>query len=309
MDFELSHDQRAILEAVDTLLERYAGAERAIELAKKSEYDHALESALAEAGFLELARADDTGPLEAVLVVQAVARAGGTVAIGANALVAPCVAERSLPAPLALTLAEGTAPARFGAHARALLVLAEDEASWIALEPGDAEPVRSSFGYPMGRVSRGPGESLGAGSGERMRSWWRVALAAEVVGTMDAALAVTVDYLKQRRQFGRAIGSFQAVQHRLAECAVLIEGSRWLTYEAAWLGAPAEAAAAAAAHATAAANRVFTETHQLSGAIGYTREHDLHVWSMRLQALRLELGSISGHRRALAGARWGERKS
>ena len=137
-----------------------------------------------------------------------------------------------------------------------------------------------------------------------MRNWWRVALAAEAAGTMGAALHVTVEYLKERRQFGRALGAFQAVQHRLAECAVLVEGARWLAFEAAWHGAPGEASAIAAASATAAAGRVFHETHQLSGAIGFTREHDLHVWSMRLQALRLELRGVRGHRRAIAEARW-----
>ena len=121
---------------------------------------------------------------------------------------------------------------------------------------------------------------------------------------MSAALDTTLEHVKQRRQFGRAIGSFQAVQHRLAECAVLVEGSRWLLYEAAARDAEAEAAATAAAHATAAANRVFAETHQLSGAMGFTREHDLHVFSMRLQILRLEHGGTAGHRRAVARARW-----
>ena len=111
---------------------------------------------------------------------------------------------------------------------------------------------------------------------------------------------------ERRRQFGRAIGSFQAVQHRLAECAVRVEGTRWLVHEAAWHGAERERSATAAAYAGATGLRVFRETHQLSGAIGFTREHDLHVWSMRLQALRLELGGVGAWRRALAQARWGQ---
>ena len=148
------------------------------------------------------------------------------------------------------------------------------------------------------------GDALGPGSGMRLANLWRVALAAEAVGAMRAALAITVEYAKRRRQFGRAIGSFQAVQHRLAECFVWAEGARWLALEAAWAGAPAEAAATAAAHALAAAGRVFDETHQLSGAMGYTREHDLHVFSMRLPALRLELGGVAAQRRAVAEARW-----
>ena len=138
-----------------------------------------------------------------------------------------------------------------------------------------------------------------------MRNWWRVAIAVEAAGAMQAALGCTVDYLKERRQFGRPIGSFQAVQHRLAECAILVEGSHWLALEAAWLDAPAEAAATAAAYATSAATQIFAETHQLSGAIGFTHDHDLHVWSMRLQALKLELDGVGGHRRAIAAERWG----
>ena len=206
----------------------------------------------------------------------------------------------------ALAVAGRKGPVRFGANARTLITLDAEDVRIRVLEPGEAEPVRSSFGYPMARVPAEGGELLGPGVAERIRSWWRVALAAEAVGAMGAALDVTLEYVKQRRQFGRAIGSFQAVQHRLAECAVLIEGSRWLSYESAWLGAPAEGAAAAAAYAMSAADRIFIETHQLSGAIGFTREHDLHCWSMRLQALRLELGGVAGHRRALAEARWRE---
>jgi alkylation response protein AidB-like acyl-CoA dehydrogenase len=121
---------------------------------------------------------------------------------------------------------------------------------------------------------------------------------------MSAALDRTVAYLKERRQFGRTIASFQAVQHRLADCAVRVEGSRWLVYEAAYRRAPQEATACAAAYALESARQIFRETHQLSGAIGFTREHELHVWSMRLHALGSELSGVTGHRRALAAARW-----
>jgi alkylation response protein AidB-like acyl-CoA dehydrogenase len=197
---------------------------------------------------------------------------------------------------------------RFGAHAKTLLWLEGDEARLVPLEPGDAESVPSNFGYPLGRVVPAVlerGERLGAKSGRSLQRWWRLALAAEAVGTMSAALDQTVGYLKDRRQFGRAIASFQAVQHRLADCAVRVEGSRWLVYEAAYQRAPEEASACAAAYALESARQVFRETHQLSGAIGFTREHDLHVWSMRLQALGSELVGVAGHRRALAAARWG----
>jgi alkylation response protein AidB-like acyl-CoA dehydrogenase len=284
LDFEPSEDQRAIVEAVEALLVRHAGPARAIELDARTAYDHELDAALANAGFVDTALAEGVGFLEATLVTEAVARAGGVVSIGASALVAPGVAARVPPG----------------------LLDAGQEARLVPLRPGDVTPVPSNFMLPVGRVhvSAGAGESLGPGSAARLRRFRRLALAAEILGTMQAALDVTVEYVKRRRQFGRAIGSFQALQHRLAQCTVSVEGTRWLTYEAAARGAPDEATALAAAQAAEAAGQLFRETHQLTGAMGFTREHDLHVFSMRLPALRLELGGASTHRRAIARARW-----
>jgi hypothetical protein len=102
-----------------------------------------------------------------VLVVEAVAKAGGVVGIGAAALVAPGVTGRALPGPLALARAGDTGPVRFAAHARTLLVDAGEEACLVPLAAGDALPIASNFMLPMGRlrVPLGRGESLGSGSG------------------------------------------------------------------------------------------------------------------------------------------------
>jgi alkylation response protein AidB-like acyl-CoA dehydrogenase len=309
LDFELNDEQRSIGEAVAALLEQHAGPARAIDLAATDEYDEALAAALRDAGYSGIVGEAGSGALEATLVVEAIARAAGVVSAGAEILDSPLVAGRALPGPGALASADVPGPIRFGAQARTLLLSDGDVARVVALAPGEVSPVTSSFGCPMGNIDArsGRGESLGPGSGPRLRDWWRLAIAAETVGAMRAALEVTIDYVKGRRQFGHAIGSFQGVQHRLAQCAISVEGSRWLALEAAFKGAPAEGAATAAAYAAAAANQVFGETHQLSGAIGYTREHDLHVWSMRLQALRLEMGGVSGHRRAIVEQRWGKK--
>jgi len=320
MDFELSEDQRAILESVERILEQHAGPARAIALNREGDYDDTLHGALDDAGFCSIARdlasAERLAGLEAALVVEAISRAGGVVAAGAQLLVGPATCADPLRGPIALCTTDDLAnpvPLRFGAHANTLLVLGDDDVHAIPLTPGELEPVRSSFGYPMGRLAAAhrhrdtvkQDNGLGAVAARAMRNWWRLSLAVEAVGTMDAALNHTVEYLKQRRQFGRTIGSFQAVQHRLALCAIQLEASRWLAREAAWHGAQEEAVAAAAAFALAAADLVFTETHQLSGAIGFTREFDLHVWSMRLLALRQELDGVGGARRALVAARWG----
>jgi alkylation response protein AidB-like acyl-CoA dehydrogenase len=307
VDFAWNDDQRAILAAVDALCEQHAGPARAIELDAKADWDERLDAALRDAGFSEVALgAPETGTLEGALVVESVARHAGTLPVGAQVLVAPALVGRSVSGPVALVSLAHPGPVRFGAQARTALVDCGDEARLVALAPGAGTAVRSNFMLPVGELALDArsGESLGAGSGEALRAWWRVALAAELLGTMQGALDVTVEYVKRRRQFGRAIGSFQALQHRLAMCAVLVEGTRWLTFEAAAKDLPVEPAATAAAYAAEAANQLFRETHQLTGAMGFTREHDLHVFSMRLQALRLELGGASAHRRAITSQRW-----
>lgn len=321
MDFELNEDQQAILESIDRLLAQSAGPARAIELNRQDSYDYDLHRSLAESGFSSIASdlATETGPagLEAALVVEAIARAGGVVASAAQILVAPAVCKGTISGPLALCTLDNLArpvPLRFGAHAKTLLVLGNREVHVVALTDGELQPVRSSFGYPMGRLAETnrfsdlstAGDCLGPEAALTMTNWWRLSLAVEAVGTMDAALDHTVDYLKKRRQFGRTIGSFQAVQHRLSLCAIQLEASRWLTREAAYHGAQTEAVAAAAAFALETADQIFTEAHQLSGAIGFTCEFDLHVWSMRLLALRQELDGVGGARRALVEARWGK---
>ena len=147
--------------------------------------------------------------------------------------------------------------------------------------------------------------TLGVGSGELARRWWRTALAVEMAGDVaKAAFDLTLRYVKEREQFGRIIGSFQALQHRLAECAAQVDGARWLAREAVALSAPAELSAAAAIAACQTAQLVMTETHQITGAMGFTVEYDLHVWSLRLTALRVEAGGIGRHAEALVTARW-----
>ena len=118
MDFELNADQQAVLEAVESLLDKHAGAARAIELAASGGYDQALEAALDEAGFGDLATA--MGRLEAVLLVAAVSRHGGVVAVGARALAVPAVLSGAVPGPVSLMTAEHSGPVRYAAQARTL---------------------------------------------------------------------------------------------------------------------------------------------------------------------------------------------
>ncbi len=307
MLFELDPDQQAIVDAVERILAGHAGPARVRALGgDQPRYDHELAELLREQGFLGFRLDDGAGPLDAALVVEAVSRAAGVVAVGAEALVCPgALAGVDVAPPVAVAVAGSTAPVRYAADAASLVAVDGHEAIVVDLGPGDATAVDSRFGYPMATVQRWDGRRLGPGSGASVLSWWRVALALEACGLARAALDITIDHVRERHQFGRALGSFQGVQHRLAECEVLAQGARWLALEAAWARADHERAAAAAVQALRAAERVFWDTHQFSGALGFAVEYDLHLWTMRLPALRAEVLALGSPSSALAVSRWG----
>ena len=127
--------------------------------------------------------------------------------------------------------------------------------------------------------------------------------AAQLVGVMSEALALTVEYLKTREQFGRPIGSFQALQHRAATAYIDIAASRSLLYEACRAFGSAKqrrAAAAATARACGAALRVTQECVQLHGAIGYADECDIGLFLRRAMALAGAAGGEMQNRRRYA---------
>jgi alkylation response protein AidB-like acyl-CoA dehydrogenase len=305
VDFELDPDQRAVLDAVATVLDRQAGPQRAREIGTDG-HDDALLAALSDGGFLDLARDEDAGPLVAALIAERVAAAVGRVNIGPRTLVAPAVLGDSTPPRVALALASSSGPdsdlVRFGQHADLVLVL--DGAVARVVEPTNVGPVTSKFGYPFARLDLSGGRSLGPGTGDLLRRWWQVALSAETVGTLSAALDRTIRYLGERVQFGQTLASRPALQHRLAEAHITVEGIRWLARSAAWQDADRELAAAAAGQAAVAAQALGTDLHQLTGAIGFTNEYDLHLWTTRAHALRLELGGATTHFADLAATRW-----
>jgi alkylation response protein AidB-like acyl-CoA dehydrogenase len=117
-------------------------------------------------------------------------------------------------------------------------------------------------------------------------------------------VASAVDHLTQRKQFGRPLGAFQALRHRMAECAVLAGGVRWLALKAADTADPADAALAAL-HAQESATRIAYDMHQMLGAMGMTLEHPLHLWTYRLKALLSDLGGRGGQSLAVAEACFG----
>jgi len=129
--------------------------------------------------------------------------------------------------------------------------------------------------------------------------------AALLTGLMDEALQITVQYLKDRKQFGVPIGSFQALQHRAASLYVVIHASRAFLHEAARAGAGRRSIAALAAksYASEAAMQTVKECVALHGAIGYTAEHNMSLFFRRAMALAAAGGDAVSCRKALHAER------
>jgi len=132
-----------------------------------------------------------------------------------------------------------------------------------------------------------------------------LALCAEMVGGMQWVLDTTVEYVKTREQFGRAIGSFQAVQHQCADMLLMTESARSATYYAAWAlteGDPAASVAVsvAKAYCSDAYREVGNRGIQLHGGIGFTWEHDLQLYYKRSKSSETLFGDATFHREKIA---------
>lgn len=130
-------------------------------------------------------------------------------------------------------------------------------------------------------------------------------LCAEMVGCGQKALDMSVAYAKERVQFGRPIGSFQAIKHKCVDMMVAVENARSLTYYAAWAvdeNAPEarQAVAMAKAYCSDMAKYVTSEAIQVHGGIGFTWEHDMHLYHRRALASEALFGSAPVHREVVA---------
>jgi alkylation response protein AidB-like acyl-CoA dehydrogenase len=191
--------------------------------------------------------------------------------------------------------------------ARMLVVRTEDELFAVDLEAAGissaAEPAMDrtrSLGWV--HLESTPAARLGgADAVERFVDLGAVGHSAELLGASARVLDLSVDYAKERVQFGRPIGSFQAIKHRCADMLVDVEGMRSAVYHAAWaLGAgdPDRSVAASTAKTwcSDASRRVMASGLQVHGGIGFTWEHDLHLFVKRAQLDGVSFGDATWHR-------------
>ena len=302
MDLSLNSDQIGLVDAVSKLVAPFRmpppNSQETLLL------NEGLDNQLQEAGFRDVARFDGMGPLDAVLLAEVVHVLPYTTEFINSALLGPAL-DIATNGPLALLQAPATTPARFvvpGAHA----LIAEGADAWLVpLDETLIERQETPFAYPLGKLRadyKDHGERL-PGAAAPMRQWWGIALATEIGATAKAAVDLTIEYVKDRRQFGKPIGSYQAIQHRLAECMVAVRAVQILARRAASLGTQ-EAALAALVHAKEICPRIIYDTHQFQGAIGLTYEYPLHFYTYRLRVLHGELSSLADSADLLAATRW-----
>ncbi|MCY4425648.1 MAG: acyl-CoA dehydrogenase family protein [Halieaceae bacterium] len=295
MDFSLNPDQAAIVAAIDRLAQQFEQMPTGFDgfVLPGDE----LEKELELAQYFDLAAVPELGPVAAALAIERLSRLPCTVEVALSMLLRPAI-NPEWPRPVA-TVEQGR-PGRFVATAKTLVLI--DAESVSVAHPGgnDVEAVESLYAYPMGRVTGEPArEKMTTEQAARTRTLLRIACAAEMAGLLQAAIDATVEHLTVRKQFGRPLGTFQALRHRMAECAVLAGGVKNLALKAAYTGDAGDAALAAL-QAQHSASRVVYDVHQMFGAMGMTLEMPLHLWTYRMKALLSELGGRGAQAAAVA---------
>jgi alkylation response protein AidB-like acyl-CoA dehydrogenase len=186
------------------------------------------------------------------------------------------------------------------------LLLVPTDAEGVEIAPQEAlDPTRKLYRVVFEGAA---GEQLPGGDPEavdRAYATIATALAAENVGAAQRTMEMAVEYAKDRKQFDRPIGAYQAVSHRCAQMLLEVEGARSLVYGAAWAldhdpSSAVRAASMAKAYAGDAGYRVSASALQVHGGIGFTWEHDLHFFLKRAKANAHAFGDSSWHRERVA---------
>src|SRR3954451_2808738 len=322
MNFDLSEDQHQIKRTARELLASRSTWEKVRIAAEGGRYDDDLFKEVSELGWPGIAISEENGGqglgmVELAAVLEELGYACAVTPFLGTVLAALVIEHagssdqrsRLLPslangeARGALRLLDELVPDAPGAD---VVVLADSEAGPATLIEGSDAVEEIASIDPTRRYGRveGGGEPL-EGDVAAALDRAAVAVAAELVGVSQRALDMTVDYVKERKQFGVPVGSFQAVQHKAAQMLRDTESARAATYFAAW-AADADpertplAAAMAKATASDAGRSVTADAIQLHGGIGFTWEADLHWLFKRAQLDSRFLGGAGTHRARIA---------
>jgi alkylation response protein AidB-like acyl-CoA dehydrogenase len=326
MNFDLNDEQQEIKRTAHEFLASRFAPSKVRELAEARSYDDALWREISELGWPGIAIAEEDGGqglgmIElAVLLEEAGIACAPSPLLGSvgAALVISAAGSDEQRSEWLPKLASGEATGSFGGFADGestlfcdlptadVVVTFDGEGALLApvsevgFEPFEAIDATRTYG----QVSDAAGERL-PGDVDAGRDRLAIAIAAELTGIAQRSLEMAVEYARERQQFGRPIGAYQAVGHRCAAMLLATEESRSLTYYAAWT-ADAEpeslplAAAMAGARTADAGWEVPASALQVFGGIGFTWEHDLQFWLKRGRVASRMLGTPRDHRERVA---------
>jgi alkylation response protein AidB-like acyl-CoA dehydrogenase len=338
MDFELSDDQQALRDAARSLLDgRSAPGQVRKAMAAEAPYDEELWAAMVEQGWPGIAVPEDDGGvglgvvelavlleqtgahtapapfLQQALAVDAIARSGGEVSAliaGERLATVAFTPVAAIQDGVQWQVSGRTEPVIFGPSADLLVVRSDDGVFVVDVTDGTPRPepamdqTRQVEWIELeGHVAARIGDDDAV---TRFCDLGALGHAAELLGGAQRVLDLSVEYAKERVQFGRPIGSFQAIKHRCADMLVDVEGMRSAVYYAAWCLAADDpdrsiAASTAKSWCSDAAMRVMASGLQVHGGIGFTWEHDLHLFLKRAQLDSVSFGDAAHHRARLAG--------
>ena len=326
MNFDLDEEQQEIQRTAHEFLASRFAPSKVRELAEARSYDDGLWKEISDLGWPGIAISEDDGGqgLGMVELVVLLEESGYACApspllgTAGAALVISAAGSDEQRSEWLPKLASGEATGAFGGFAEGqstlfcdlpiadVVVTLDGEGALLApasdvdFEPFEAFDATRSYGL----VSEATGERLPGDVGPG-RDRLAVAIAAELTGIAQRTLEMATDYARERQQFGRPIGAYQGVSHRIAAMLLATEESRSLTYYAAWT-ADAEpeslpmAAAMAGARSAEAGWEVPASALQVFGGIGFTWEHDLQFWLKRGRVAGRMLGTPRDHRERVA---------
>jgi alkylation response protein AidB-like acyl-CoA dehydrogenase len=327
MNFDFSDDQQAIKRTAKEFLADRFKLERVRELAEAGEYADDAWKEMCELGWPGIFVPEEyggqgLGTVELVILMEELGYALAPVPFLSNAAAGllllhsgtdeqrkrwlPGLASGEARGTAALVREDGEAPLVPDAQDAEVIVLLEgDLGTVVEASAAEIEPVETiDSTRRFARVRADGGDALGGincPGGDRVAT----AIAAEMTGVAQHALEMAVEYARERKQFDRPIGAYQAVSHRCVEMLLQVEGARSASYYAGWT-ADAEpdtlplASAMAKAWASDASWRVTADSLQVHGGIGFTWEHDLHFFLKRARVDGILAGSAREHRERVA---------
>jgi len=322
MNFDFSDDQQAIKRTAKEMLAERFKLEKVRELAEAGEYHEEAWTEMCELGWAGIFIDDKHGGqglglVELAILCEELGYALAPVPFLSNAAAGlalqiagteeqrqrwlPGIASGEARGTLGLLRAGEAKLVPDAVGAEVIVLLTGDGAQVVEAANAEIEPLDViDATRPYAAVRADGGDSL-AGAGGDSPYRLATALAAELTGVAQRALEMAVEYARDRKQFGRPIGAYQAVSHRCAQMLLEVEGARSTSYYAAWCGdaepeSLALAGSMAKAYASDAGWRVTASALQVLGGIGFTWEHDLHFFLKRAKVDGVLYGTAEEYR-------------